>query len=122
MKYLILALCLTGCTWFTKTSCEMGKVAAGAGTVAVGAVLGCTGTDAMVADMQKLIMAQTSVCGEETITAGQVADLVCPVMGEYAIKAALEKLPATWKCAGNTIVTEAAKTQIITFCKQALPY
>ena len=88
--------------------------------MAVGAVLGCSGIEAMVSDMQDMLVGKTHIC-TGTVASGMVGDLVCPAVVDYLVSTALKGLPKTWNCTGST-VTDFAKSQVITYCKQALPY
>ena len=98
----------------------MAKTAAGAGTVAVGAVLGCSGVDVMVSDMQEMLVNKTHICTNEQ-AAGAIAALVCPAVINYLVDTGLKGLPKAWNCTGSAI-TELAKTQVIAICSTALPY
>ena len=88
--------------------------------MAVGSVLGCSGVEAMVGDMQNMLVGETHICANEKAL-GLVADMVCPAVVNYTVATVLKGLPKTWNCTGS-VITGMAKTQVIALCKQALPY
>lgn len=105
----------------TQLGCALEQTLSASIANGVGTALGCTGTDAIQADLLQAA-GKANLCKTSARKAGGViGNIACPLFVSQVAAIGLAKIPAAYGCSGSTTV-EMVKQKITDLCTANIKY